>query len=363
MQKIIILSGLTGSGKTYLANEIKKDFSDSHSIAIFGATKKDFAEKVLEHNEEVLFVEMHPPMPSYELIASIRETKKLQTIRHIVISKNWTDWKKCIDKKKIKYYKDNNHPEVLKWMDDIIEYNKVRFGAQKHYTKPYNIFDNYADAYNNIRNLLTEYRRSELYDYITKDYGTMMYQSLSFMYGDVQFEGTSNVDDRIELFDLNRFFGDDKLENRTFLDIGCNVGYVSYLLSKKGMSGIGIDNRDDNIRAAYFLKQKFFRNRDVQFGVKDFMELPEHKQYDYIFALAVLHHIALDNKFEDIIKGLASLCKKKALIEIHEKNGLTLELVNEVLEKYFSKVEIIGNTYLPVKKEIVKDRWIIHCTK
>ena len=86
-------------------------------------------------------------------------------------------------------------------------------------------------------------------------------------------------------------------------------------------------------------------------------------KHDYVFALAVLHHVARKHDFKDILKKLGDLTKIAAVIEINEMPGWPIEAMLIEINKHFKESKVIGNSLLPCSKKIDKGRWIIHCIK
>jgi len=160
---------------------------------------------------------------------------------------------------------------------------------------------------------------------------------------------------------LDEFIGYKRLD-KTCLDIGCNIGAISYLLNELHFKSVdAIDVLEENIKCARWMKNKFYRNRKVEFDQENFMALIG--MWDYTFALAVLHHIAKKHKFEDVVKQLSDITKIGSVIEINEMPGWNIDKIRYELEKYYKEVRIVSNAYMPVSKKISKDRWIIHCLK
>ena len=359
MTNVIILSGLAGSGKTYVAEKVKEIIKDLFDIKWFGATA-DNIQSIIDSNkhEEFMILEMHPPFNEFD---ESYFKANIKNFKHVVISKDWSEYNLDISRDKIKFIDDffNKNPKRVRWNKDMIKYNKARFGhidQAELSLEDYEIATSCDDAISMIVHFAEKIRRKELFDFANKNYDYMLYHSPD--YNGICYEGTAPSQIKfssLKLWELGI------TKEKSCLDVGCNVGYISYLLSEYFDGVDGIDILEENIKCARWLKSKFFRNDKITFNPRDMMDcvLP----YDYVFALAVLHHIALKHKFEDIVKKLSDLTKIAAVIEINEMPGWSIDRIKKELLDYFKEVKIIGNSYLPVGKQIAKDRWIIHCIK
>ena len=202
-------------------------------------------------------------------------------------------------------------------------------------------------------------RKKELFKFAHDNYDYMLYHSPDF--NGIKYEGTAPTIDKFIGLNLEEFIGYKKLD-KTCLDVGCNIGAISYLLNQHHFNSVdGIDISEENIECARWLKSKFFRNNEITFNPRDMMDC--NMSYDYVFALAVLHHIAKKHKFEDVIKKLSDITRIGSVIEINEMPGWNIDKIKSELEKYYKEVRIVSNAYMPVSKKISKDRWIIHCKK
>ncbi len=357
MKNIIIISGLAGSGKTYVADKIKESLKNMFDVRFYGITQENYKE-VIEANykEDLLILEIHPPFDKLDL--------KDYNFLHVVISKDWTQYNKEISQEKIEFIDDFfvKNPDRDIWNKDIVKYNKARFDHIIHaeLAGDFIVVDNCEEAQAAIEIFCERIRRKELFRFAHNNYEYMLYHSLEF--NGIKYEGTAPTMKKFIGLKLEEFIGFHILCNRTCLDIGCNVGAISYLLNENHFDSVdGIDILEENIKCARWLKSKFFRNNKLTFYQRDFMDVPH--AYDYTFALAVLHHIAKKHKFEDVIKKLSDITKIGTVIEINEMPNWNINKIEAELMKYFKQVKTIGNSYLPVSKTISKNRWIIHCKK
>ncbi len=74
-------------------------------------------------------------------------------------------------------------------------------------------------------------------------------------------------------------------EGDVVLDIGCGVGYGSYILSKKAGKIIGIDDSQEAIDYA----NKYWLNENIEYKCQDVFGIKG--QYDIIVALELIEHI------------------------------------------------------------------------
>ena len=187
----------------------------------------------------------------------------------------------------------------------------------------------------------------------------MLYHTLSF--DGIGYSGPAPSWEKFMALKLDKLLGDYSSEE-TCLDVGCNIGYISYLLNKYNFKKvIGIDLLEQNIKCAKWLKNKFFRDKNIDFYQIDFMK--HNVRSDNVFALAMLHHVAAVHGMDKTLKQLDNLTNKRAFIEINEMTLWPIERIKLELKKYFKNVVVVSNSYLPVQKTIVKNRWIIYCDK
>ena len=328
-------------------------------IGFKAVTQDNYKEVIDNSKEDLLILEIHPPFDKLDF--------KDYNYLHVVISKDWTKYNRELSTEKRKFINDffAKNPKRVRWNDDIIKYNKTRFDHVNHSEKAgdFTIVTSCLMALSKIESFAEQIRRKELFKFANDNYDYMLYHSPRFlnMGFDIRYEGTAPSLDKFRSLKLYEFIGFDKLDN-SCLDIGCNIGYISYLLNEIHFEEVtAIDILEENIKCARWMKSKFYRNRKVEFDQVDFMNLVS--KFDYTFALAVLHHIAKKHKFEDVVKQLSDITKIGSVIEINEMPGWNIDKIRRELLKYFKNVIVIGNAYMPVSKTISKDRWIIHCKK
>lgn len=112
----------------------------------------------------------------------------------------------------------------------------------------------------------------------------------------------------------NRFNEDfNELE---ILDIGCGGGLVTEEFAKLGANITGLDASEKNIRIASLHAKK--SNLDINYVCNSAEELvKEKKQYDVVFALEIIEHVA---DVEEFIKSCSKLVKKDGLLFVATMN-------------------------------------------
>ena len=351
MKNVIIISGLAGSGKTYLAEQVKEKLNYLMDVRWVGTTPKDY-ETIIDNSkgDELLLLEMHPPFPD--------EWRKDINLLHIALSKDYSLYKNEISKDKIEFLQDwFKQNERKDWVSDIIEYNRRRFEHIGHIKGDYLIAEDIESALDMIEGFIEETKKKELFKFANENYEYMLYHSVNF--AGVGYEGTAPSDLKFEDLKLSSLEIDKK---GSCLDVGCNVGYISYLINEFCINKINaIDIEKENIKCAKFLQNKFFNKNKIIFEQMDFMKVKE--PFDYVFALAVLHHVAKKHDTNEVFSQLGNITKKAAVIEINEMPGWNKTQIVNGLKMHFRQVNIIGNSRMPVGKEKHPNRWIIHCIK
>jgi 2-polyprenyl-3-methyl-5-hydroxy-6-metoxy-1,4-benzoquinol methylase len=105
--------------------------------------------------------------------------------------------------------------------------------------------------------------------------------------------------------------GDD-LSETTVLDIGCNDGFFSLDIAKRGVRHVdGFDLRPENIAKARFLAEHYgIENAD--FSVSDADDFVRKEQWDVVLNLGVLYHVVNPLQF---IRQTYELCRRFAIID------------------------------------------------
>ena len=90
---------------------------------------------------------------------------------------------------------------------------------------------------------------------------------------------------------LKPIFEEIKVENKTFLDVGCSDGYYSIELAKLGAKHVlGSDLDELRIKRANFAKEMLDID-NVDFERLDLYKIPKNKFYDVTIGLGLLHRI------------------------------------------------------------------------
>lgn len=144
------------------------------------------------------------------------------------------------------------------------------------------------------------------------------------------------------------------INKKNVLDIGCNSGYGTYILSKSCNKIVGVDVSKNAIDVA---KQKYKKN-NLNFQVIDGEKLPfGDNVFDIITSFQVLEHVAdYDNYFKEILRvlkprGVLLLTTPNA--EIRVKPGMKpwnrfhvhefrSDELSDILQKYFSSTSVFG---------------------
>lgn len=81
-----------------------------------------------------------------------------------------------------------------------------------------------------------------------------------------------------------------------FLEVGCGIGIISYVLLKAGWSGIGIDLNDRALARASQVNEMYIQRGKYLLLQQDFFELELQDKYDLVISCMVLEH--LDDELE-----------------------------------------------------------------
>jgi SAM-dependent methyltransferase len=120
-------------------------------------------------------------------------------------------------------------------------------------------------------------------------------------------------------------------ENKKILDIGCGNGRLVEAFNNKKIEYLGIDNSEELIKKAKEL------HRDCVFKIGNILNLgaiPEH-DFDYIFCVAVLHHIPGSNQQIFAVKQLKNKLKPEGKIILVVWNLWTHKKFRKLIYKYF----------------------------
>ncbi len=162
-------------------------------------------------------------------------------------------------------------------------------------------------------------------------------------------------------------------KDKTVLDLGCNTGYGTELLSKAAKRVVGVDVSKEAISTA----KKQYGNLGIDFHLIDGKKLPfDDGEFDVIISCEVIEHIVDYNIFLNELKrvlsptGIVVFTTPNALLRLypgmkpwnkfHVREFEHSEL-QTLLETHFSAVQIIGlfaeeSTYLIEKSRVSRAR-------
>jgi len=162
-------------------------------------------------------------------------------------------------------------------------------------------------------------------------------------------------------------------EGKTVLDLGCNTGYGTSLLSKIAKKVVGVDVSKEAISAA----KKDYGSLGIDFRVIDGKQMPfDDDEFDVIMCCQVIEHIVDYDIFLEELKrvlsptGVAVFTTPNSLIRldpgmkpwnkfhVHEFDHSELQ---KLLMAHFSAVQIMGlfaeeSTYLVEKNRLSRER-------
>ena len=125
------------------------------------------------------------------------------------------------------------------------------------------------------------------------------------------------------------------VKNKKVLDVGCGVGYGSWLLKESGASDVlGIDISDEAISYA----SKKFVVKGLEFEIGDGENLKDYKRnVDVLTAFEFIEHIKNQELF---LKGVKENLKKDGLVFVSSPNKNTYQNhnhyhINKLTPKYF----------------------------
>ena len=154
--------------------------------------------------------------------------------------------------------------------------------------------------------------------------------------------GTRKINDRIAHYNQDDFKG------ATAIDLGCNMGQMSFQAEKWGADVIGVEFDSNAIANALEIKEKIGSN--VNFVVDDldsnffWNSIPK---IDVVMFLAVIDTIELDNRYGILSKACAKT-NKVMYFEGHGKAPVSKYMKNIVDYTDFSQIVYKGNT--PTKR-------------
>ena len=361
----ILVTGFVSNGKSYFMRKTMEMLSEKYIVdriemVCAGIRKEEtLKEKIKEYFEktgvEILFIETHPPY-----IFSIKDPTF--DYLQINLALPYIDWKKHVTS-------ENKNFNILLgniYLEDVIakciiseDYFKglsdgyYMVSSRKRDEHKIINFDNadlavqyivnYIDK--NISNSL-EKKKKEFkeitkikLDYLSPGYTVFQYQS--FNYGkDLVNIGMS---DPVYKWDRILKLGNIVFNKKSVLDIGCNIGEITYIAALKGANATGIEYDDNFYKAANFLN--CFRKRPVEFIQGAFMEYDfKDRKFDIVFDLATSYLFLVKYKPEEIFKKIRSITKELYIAELTYNENTKDEML-KALKSNFSKVEYIGDSF------------------
>ena len=132
------------------------------------------------------------------------------------------------------------------------------------------------------------------------------------------------------LFNAQVGFWPSFMQGKKCLDIGCNAGFFSFQLAKRGAIVKGIDSGQwmNCIRQAKFLNEAL--GYSVEFVEGDFLDMTEENQYDFVLFLGVYYHLREPErawpKLAQLIRPGGSIIVEGATADTTKRYGDTGEI-------------------------------------
>lgn len=97
-----------------------------------------------------------------------------------------------------------------------------------------------------------------------------------------------------------------RLDGWTALDIGCNAGYYSFEIARRGASVVGIDLDPHYLRQARWAAREFGLKQEVEFRQMQVYDLArERQQFDLVLFMGVFYHLRYPLLGLDIVARLS----------------------------------------------------------
>lgn len=101
----------------------------------------------------------------------------------------------------------------------------------------------------------------------------------------------------------------------TFCEIGCNIGYFTHYVAKRGVRAIGVDLSLNKINVAQYIAKR--KNLNCEYHRMDATDLKfPDKSFDYVLSSQVLEHLRDDRK---AIEELFRITRSKVIITVPKK--------------------------------------------
>ncbi len=175
----------------------------------------------------------------------------------------------------------------------------------------------------------------------------------SYLYHKISRLGTKiegGINPKHRLMKYYQYFVDNIDLYSKVLDIGCGIGFVSYKVSEKARSVLGVDINGAILKIA---RKKYYRN-NITYIKADIMYHKFTEKFDYIILSNVLEHIRDRRKFLEIIKDLSSILLirvpmiNRSWLALYKKElGLDYRLdsshyIEYTLETFTNEIESAG---------------------
>ena len=124
-----------------------------------------------------------------------------------------------------------------------------------------------------------------------------------------------------------------KLKDGRFLEIGAGTGYISRILLKKGLKGIGLDLNIDSCEVNREINKDYISQGSYEVSNANFFELEEDDKFDLIISSMVIEHLD-ENQVQSYFNKCKSLLKT---------DGVIITLVPSSMKYWGIEDEIAGH--------------------
>ena len=154
------------------------------------------------------------------------------------------------------------------------------------------------------------------------------------------------INPKVNIIKYGNFFLNNIEENSKVLDIGCGIGFLTKLLSKKAKKVIGIDINKESFKFAL----RNHNNHNIEYIVGDATIYNFKEYFDYIILSNGLEHIKNRKEFLKKIKPLSKVILIR--VPMIDRSWLPLYIKNLGLEYRLDQSHYIEYTFKSFKKEI-----------
>jgi len=124
---------------------------------------------------------------------------------------------------------------------------------------------------------------------------------------------------------------DDSLVHKNVLDVGCGNGRLAELFSGRNISYLGVDNCANLLHLA---KTNYQPNTFAEGDILELSQVPGHN-FDYVFCVAVLHHLPGTRLRLEALKQLKSKIKPGGTIILTNWNLWSQKKFRRLIAKFF----------------------------